>query len=460
MSNFFELNIPMSPPDYMHASLAKNYAMLAQRMDARFRKLNEALAVSGMEPNRFHRCARIVFGDGKDENRVHHFDNMSAKNLAECCKTLDDGTPVMARLDWPNADVVIDTAFTATKEWEVLRVLGIGGSEVSIIRGINPWTSERRLYHNKVGTPLYDTEDGRDQVFLRGHVIEDYVINAFCKITGATRLPETRMFRSKTHPHATANVDAFLKFPNGDIYLYEAKSTTVANWAHWAGDRIPPYYTTQMRQYPAVLADDRIKGTYIGCLMCDDQKIAKMYVGSIFDEREGFFSHFLMRDAEEERKLLDMVEDWWHSYPEPNIEPDPAGIADLVNDDLAAKIGPSDPTLKPIRLKYADYKDALTTYDQLRMERRSLEEQIKDIKVMEKNVLTPLLEEMGAATQAHLITDRDTFYDIRFAGSMKPSVDTKSLKEFFPEAAAACITVSESERSIRVSEKNISKLKK
>ena len=110
--------------------------------------------------------------------------------------------------------------------------------------------------------------------------MEDRVIDAFLKLTGFKRIPETRMFRSRKYPHQTANIDGIVISPDGRIFVFEAKTTVAENWDAWKDGKIPRSYVPQTRQYPAVLDDDRVQGTYIGCLFIVDLIVGGLYVGS------------------------------------------------------------------------------------------------------------------------------------------------------------------------------------
>lgn len=452
MKKYFEVNIPKTVPSWMHPELAVKYSGVVDSLYGRFDKLNEALELSGMDGNDFAAIAKVIF-----DQKLAKFEVMTAKKLADAVSLLDDGTKAEPRLEWPNCEVVVDTAFTTTKEWEVIRCLSIGGSDASIIHGVSPYTTERRLYHDKIGTPLTDNSD-KANIFKRGHFLEDDAIAAFCKVTGAKRIPETRMFRSITHEHVSANVDAFLRFPDGKIFFYESKTTIEENFMAWANDKIPAYYVTQIRQYPAVLCDPRIAGGFIGCLFTKDYTVAGAYVGSSFDERQ-FMSRRIERDSDAEFAALEMAETWWQEHIEVGNEPPPSGVKKKDIADVAAIVGPAQTATPVLSLALDEFDDDIQEYLVLVEERKALEKQVDGYKEREAAASLRLIEALGEGVEGKVQIDADKYYEVKYSPRCREKVDTKTLKEFFPDAAAACCSMGEEWRVFSVKEKKEKKAK-
>ena len=128
------------------------------------------------------------------------------------------------------------------------------------------------------------------------------------------------MFRSKKYPHCSANIDAIVRFPGNRLYVFEAKTTIGENYDAWAGDKIPATYIQQTRQYPAVLDDDRILGTYIGCLFTVDYSLNGYYLGSSANVGQ-FVSRFVDRDKTLEDNQLAEEETFFNTYVAENVEP-------------------------------------------------------------------------------------------------------------------------------------------
>lgn len=317
--SYFECNLPDSCP-HICAGKRSYFEDTVKVIKARMAKLDDALAKSGMDGAAFAKTAKILF-----DNSFDLFERMDSVELAMWVQNSYDGKPIEHRFEWPNAEVVVDCAFVQTKEWEALRHFGIGGSDAAAIRGESRYKTAQETYHDKVGTPELIPSNDAQAVFERGHIMEDRVIDAFLKLTGFKRIPETRMFRSRKYPHQTANIDGIVISPDGRIFVFEAKTTVAENWDAWKDGKIPRSYVPQTRQYPAVLDDDRVQGTYIGCLFIVDLIVGGLYVGSAYSG-EQFVARCVERDKLAEDDQLANGEEWWNTYVEPNVEPEASGI--------------------------------------------------------------------------------------------------------------------------------------
>lgn len=317
---YFECNLPKEAPDYVHPAKRGDMTLMLRSVHERMEKLEEALKLSGMEEASFAATAKKLFVSFPED-----FERMSPEELAEDVKKKWDGKAVEHRLDWPSAEVVVDCDFVETKEWEAIRNLGIGGSEVAAVQGVSPYETLRSVYHRKVATPLQEPMESPEAIYKRGHILEPFVINAFCDLNLVKRIPESRMFRSKKHPCVTANIDAIVSWGNGTYSVFEAKTTVAGNFEKWDGGKVPGYYIGQTRQYPAVLDDDRIISTVIGCLVTDDKIIKGEYYGSAFDVNN-FFSREIKRDKESEEEQMLLEEQFFREYVLKGTEPPFSGV--------------------------------------------------------------------------------------------------------------------------------------
>jgi len=138
---------------------------------------------------------------------------------------------------------------TQDKEWHEQRLNGIGGSEASIILGINPWQSRLELWNTKVNRIIKETEEDNIR-FELGHIFEPRIAEHYTKKTG--RILETR--GQKVHPKYSfinGNVDReIVKSKRSEPGILEIK--TKGAFVDWHGEEIPPYYIAQLQQYLAV----------------------------------------------------------------------------------------------------------------------------------------------------------------------------------------------------------------
>lgn len=449
---YFECNLPRTAPAFLSANFQAQYEQNVNRIYARMEKLEEALDLSGLNGETFSDLA-LKFWDYEDEALINQFDCMTPESLCTCVMALHDGVyNVPPRIEWPNAEVLFDAAFVATKEWESLRHLGVSGSDASVIKGVNDFKTLRGLYYDKIGSPNLTSIQESKAVFARGHFMENKVIQAFCKVTGARYIPETRMFRSKKYPAATANIDAVVEMANDDLFVFEAKSAHIQKFKHWMGGRIPREYQYQMRQYPAVLDDKRVKGTYIGCLFVQDISIADVDIGSSV-AYEDYVSHYLERDRDEEESLLQMEQEFWDANVLANEPPPESGKADL-DKETAVKfeIGEGDDTVPLKVLRYSDVKDTLTDYLSLRGKRKTYETLAKDIKEQEDSLALEFMKEMGPAEDAYVSVDADHYVKIRYAAQSRTEIDMDLMKLQYPEAYNACVSKKKGPRVFRLTE--------
>ena len=449
---YFECNIPITAPAFLGAEFKTIYQENAGRIRSRMEKLEEALEMTGLDGETFSELAG-KFWDFENEARIRQFDRMTPEELCTCVMALHDGIyRAQSRIEWPNAEVLFDAAFVATREWESLRRLGIGGSDASVVMGVNEYRTLRGLYHDKIGTPELLPSDSSQAVFARGHFMEDKVITAFCRATGARYVPETRMFRSRKYPAATANIDAIVQMANGDLYIFEAKTAGIQKFSHWMGGRIPREYQHQMRQYPAVLDDDRVKGTYIGCLFVRDISIADIYVGSsvAYDD---FTSHYLERDKEEEDELLRKEQSFWTDYVEAGTPPPDSGNADLDRKTAVRfEIGEGSDR-EPLKIfDYASVKDTISDILSLRGQRKKYESLIKDLREQEDGLALEIMKEMGPAEDGYISVDADRYFKIRYAAQNRTEIDTDLMKLRYPAAFSACVSRKKGQRIFRLTE--------
>lgn len=431
MGKYFECNLPTKAPYWLHASATPAFQQMLNAVHSRMDKLNDALELTGLDGATFAKHAKVLF-DGKGES----FDKYEAEEIAQFVLLMDDGTTAEPRMEWPNATVIVDTAFVLTKEWESIRHFGIGGSDAAVVQGISPYNTATALYHSKMGTPVTGEEEDHQWVFDRGHILEDRVVSAFCKLTGAKVIPETRMFASKKHPHCTANIDAIISVDHGrKIYVFEAKTTIRENWQAWANDKIPRQYVPQTRQYPAVLDDDRILGTYIGCIFTDDIIVANTYVGSQFDESQ-FVARFVDRNLEEEKELLEAEEDWFTTYVENNEAPpltgDPQSVIKTIL-QYAEEVTTPVKNLPEWELESCEAD--IERYLAKKEEQSLAEKRAKELKDSVKTIEAQLIDRLGASTKVNVDIDGEEYYEVKNSPRSQTKVDKETLQTLFDASA-------------------------
>lgn len=435
---YFEYDLPAAAPDYIHESRKAEFEQILNTVKARMDKLEEALEISGLTGATFAEYAKLLF-----DALPKRFEAMAPDELAEYVLTVHDGQhEAKERLEWPNAVTVVDTAFLTVPEWEAIRRLGIGGSEAACTTGAKSYTTPYELYHDKRWVPRYaDKQEENKVVFDRGHMMEPRVIEAFCETVGAEVVPETRMFRSKAHPCCVANIDAIVQFPNGGLYVFEAKTTIAENFGAWIGDQIPAPYVPQMVQYPAVLDDDRIKGAYIGCLFTVDHTIHGMYIGSDTDVGQ-FVSRYIERDKGMEDRQLTAEEDFFERHIVGGEVPELSGAFEEDTAIVAAFTGPADRNAEVLELD-GSFEDALEIYMDLKEQKNAVDRKSNAIKEAMDGQSMLLILALGTSIEGRLPVSHSEdgeYYEVKYSPRSKTIVDKEKLKIKYPEAYAECVS--------------------
>jgi len=160
-------------------------------------------------------------------------------------------------------EVLVDTADLSREDWLDYRRLGIGGSDAAAIMGLSPFSTIRDLYFDKIGvTPVIEEEEENWVAKEVGHRLEDLVAMIFAKKTGLEVFPVRKMFRHPLYPFMLADVDYFIRFPDGSIGILECKTCNYNAKDKWADDGIPENYVLQVRHYLAVM---NMNKAYIAC---------------------------------------------------------------------------------------------------------------------------------------------------------------------------------------------------
>ena len=157
--------------------------------------------------------------------------------------------------------VLVSTENLTEQEWLAYRRRGIGGSDVAAILGISPFRTARDLYDDKLNIASAADDAGNWVALEMGHLLEPLVARIFAKKTGLEVFQIKKMFQHPQYPFMLADVDYFVRLPNGKIVILEIKTTNYNAREHWWKDDeecVPVYYETQGRHYMAVMDMDEI----------------------------------------------------------------------------------------------------------------------------------------------------------------------------------------------------------
>ena len=158
------------------------------------------------------------------------------------------------------AVVLASTETMSYEDWLEHRRLGIGGSDASVVCGINKYKSPVELWMDKTGQ-LPPHEAGEAAYW--GTQLESIVRAEFTKRTGIEVSKPSVILQSEEHPFMLANLDGTCEVPDIGTCIFEAKTASAYKVGEWE-DTIPDEYMCQLQHY---LAATGYQGAYIAVLI-------------------------------------------------------------------------------------------------------------------------------------------------------------------------------------------------
>ena len=158
-------------------------------------------------------------------------------------------------------DILTNTKDMTREEWLQWRKEGIGGSDVSIICGINKYKSALELWMEKRG--YKESEEAGESAYW-GSTLEPIIRDEFTKRTNLEVDTISLMLKHPEFDFMLANVDGIVNDSEGKKCIFEAKTASAYKLDQWKDDEIPEEYLLQIQHYMAVLGYER---TYIAVLI-------------------------------------------------------------------------------------------------------------------------------------------------------------------------------------------------
>ena len=217
------------------------------------------------------------------------------------------------------AVVLASTENMSYEDWLEHRKLGIGGSDASVVCGINKYKSPVELWLDKTGQ-LPPQEAGEAAYW--GTLLESIVRAEFTKRTGIEVTKLSVILQSEEHPFMLANLDGICEVPDVGTCIFEAKTASAYKAGEWE-DTIPDEYMLQVQHYMAVTG---YAGTYIAVLIG----------GNTFKWR------FVERDEELISMLIELETAFWNHVQD--CTPPPLDGSDASAKFLAERFPMSKPT--------------------------------------------------------------------------------------------------------------------
>ena len=200
--------------------------------------------------------------------------------------------------------------YSSKEQWHDIRRTHIGGSDVSIIMGVNPYNSDiQKLWRIKTGR-IEQEDISNNPAVKRGVDSENLLIEHF-KINNpdytVSKLEKT--LESIEYPFMSANLDGVLEF-NGKKGVLEIKTASCQKYddyeEKWKND-IPIYYYLQIQHYL------KVTGWEYAILYAD------IKLGFAQNKHE-IRQYFIERDEPDIKKMME-AEIWFNSLIINDIEP-------------------------------------------------------------------------------------------------------------------------------------------
>lgn len=299
--------------------------------------------------------------------------------------------------------VVVKTKELSRSEWLKYRTKGIGGSDVSIIAGINPFKSVHQLWLEKTGQ-IEPEEQGSEYTHF-GTLLEPIVRKEFTERTGIKVRQKHMLLQSEEYPFMFADLDGVIN-EDGEMCIFEAKTASAYKQETWE-EGVPAPYILQVQHYMAVTG---AKKTYIAALVGGNH----------------FFWHEIPRDEEMIGKIIAMEKYFWETHVVGGVEPVPDG-SEATTNYFNSKFSSSNG--QTIELP----QEALSVCDEF--DRISAE--IKKLET-EKNAAANILKSYLKEAEIGIVGERK----ITWKEIFKSSLDTKRLKSEKPDVYTDYLTQS------------------
>lgn len=299
--------------------------------------------------------------------------------------------------------VVVKTNDLSRQEWLKYRTKGIGGSDVSIIAGINPFKSVHQLWLEKTGQ--IEPEEGGSEYTHFGTLLEPIVRKEFTERTGIKVRQKHMLLQSEEYPFMFADLDGVIN-EAGELCIFEAKTASAYKQEVWE-EGTPAPYILQVQHYMAVTG---AKKTYIAALVGGNH----------------FFWHEIERDEEMIGKIITMEKYFWETHVLGGVEPVPDG-SEATTNYFNAKFSHSNG--ETIELP----DEVLSICD----EYEKISQQLKELETA-KNAVGNQLKSYLKEAEVGTVGDRK----ITWKSVSKSTVDTKRLKSEQPDIYTSYLTQS------------------
>lgn len=192
--------------------------------------------------------------------------------------------------------------------WLAERRKGLGGSDSVALMGAGEYEDETPYFVWLKKVEDYNIPS--NGAMERGHALEPVVRQKYEAETGH-RVLETGLWQHAEHPVILGSPDGLVVEGDDDTLVggFEAKTTLDRTARSWDFDgECPPRFEWQSRHYMAIMD---VPWWDVACLVVDTWE---MHYWRVY------------RDLDKERALIAACTEFWRTYIEPGIPPEPDGI--------------------------------------------------------------------------------------------------------------------------------------
>lgn len=279
-------------------------------------------------------------------------------------------------------------------EWLMERMKGIGGSDAGIILGLNKYRTPFELWLEKTGQ-VEPIEIDNEAIYW-GNEMENVVAKEFEKRTGKKVRRANFMFSHPDYPFIRANVDRMVV---GESAVLECKTASAFLAKEWKDDEIPETYLVQVQHYLGVTGK---KKGYIAVLIGGNR--------------------FVWKEVERDEELIKIIFDaeinFWEHHVKQGKPPQLDGSS-AAEQFLKEKFDRAEKD-KQIILP-GEFKELIAQYNKLKADEKLVSIARKEI----ENKIKATLEDAEIGTVGD--------YQVSWKNQSRTSVDSKTLKEKFPD---------------------------
>ncbi|MFD1350188.1 YqaJ viral recombinase family nuclease [Oceanobacillus caeni] len=181
------------------------------------------------------------------------------------------------------------------QEWLEERTRGIGGSDASIILGLNKYRTPFELWLEKTGQT--NVEESQAEAAYFGNLLEEVVAKEFEIRSGKKVRRNNFMMQHPEYNFITANIDRKVV---GEDAILECKTASAYLSKDWESEEIPAPYLVQVQHYLGVMD---YKKAYIAVLIGGQRFVWKEIerdeelIQMIFDAEVHFWNHHVLGDV-------------------------------------------------------------------------------------------------------------------------------------------------------------------